>query len=264
MSHELAITYLGWSGFRVDTETGPIFVDPPAQADIPSGRRAFVLLSHGHPEHLAGIRAHIERAGSAADVVVLASPALCDHLFKTSRRSALTFMPVRPGDAFELGVNLSVRIFEWTHLPLLPSGFAAKVRHVVQLASKPALALRIAWAGLTGPAAGPMLGFGINLGRWQIVAYGEGLHRFCEPEAIGETPQRTVALVGVEPGDEDVMPGLLRSCGAGCALLYEPHAKWRDAFGMAHVDLAALRDRIDVIGIAAQVSTPQGRFVLDS
>ncbi len=263
MPNGLAITYLGWSGFRIDLATGPVFVDPPAQADIAPGEQPLVLLSHGHPEHLSGIRGHIQRNGPQADAIVLASQAVCDHLIKSSPSSAMTFMPVRPGDCFGLAADLSIRVFEWTHLPLLPGGFARNIRHAAQLASRPGLAMKIALAGLSGPTAGPMIGFRINFGRRQVIAYGEGLHRFCDPEDAGGSPKLVVALAGVEPGDEAAMPDLLRACGAGRAILFEPHAKWRDAFGMPRVDLTALCDRLGAIGIDARVLVPKSRFVLD-
>jgi hypothetical protein len=174
------------------------------------------------------------------------------------------FLPILPGDAFGLRAGAHVSVFEWKHLPLLPGGVVPNIAHVIRLASKPMLALRIALAGLLGPAPGPMMGFQIDVCGWRILAYGEGLHRYCIPGGIGETPQRTVALVGVEPGDELVIPDLLNVCRVGTALLYEPHANWRRAFGMSRVDLAALRDRITAAGINAEILVVQRRVLLEN
>lgn len=254
-----AITYLGWSGFRIDTGSGPIFVDPPHQAEFPPQGPCFVLLTHGHPEHLSGIRAYLRSAG-AAEAMVLASRALCGNLRRAAPARAVTFMPIGPGDVLALADGLGIDIFEWAHLPLLPGGFAANAGHMARLALRPGLAFRIAWAGLSGPAAGPMLGFRVKLGDWQVLACGEGLHRFCDSRAFGGLPRHNLVLVGVEPGDEAVMPDLLRTIGAGTALLYEPHAKWRDAFGMARVDLPALRERIEAAGTDARILVPNVRI----
>jgi hypothetical protein len=263
MSMEPSITYLGWSGFRIDSDAGPIYIDPPWKIAFPSGDPFSVFLSHGHPEHVLGIRSHLKGAPSAANVAIFSSDAIYRYLRNSSSSAAPVFLPILPGDAFGLRADAHVSVFEWKHLPLLPGGLVPNIAHMIRLASKPILALRIALAGLLGPAAGPMMGFQIDVRGWRILAYGEGLHRYCTPKAIGETPQRTVALVGVEPGDEPVIPGLLKACGVGVALLYEPHANWRRAFGMSRVDLAALRDRITAAGINTEILVVQRRFLLE-
>lgn len=255
MGGEISISYLGWSGFRIDRQDGvPIFIDPDARAELPLGRPLVILLTHGHPEHLGGTRAYLERAGNGADATIFASTAICRHLARRSKAGRLKFKPVCPGMRLEADGGVSITVFQWQHLPLLPYGFGPAVRHVAQLLSNPQLALRIAWAGLTGPRPGPMLGFQIGFGDGDVVAYGEGLHRFCKPRR-GDGPQdRTILLAGIEPGDESAVPDLIRECGVRSAILYEPHAKWRDAFRMPQADLASVRDSLMSLAVSATIA----------
>jgi len=251
-----AITYLGWSGFRIDRDHGaPIYLDPPMGTEIPAGQRVMILLSHGHPEHIGGARAYLQKAGAKAAAMIIASSSICRHL-ESEATGDVRFRPVRPGDRLQPDARLNVAVFRWTHLPLLPPGLGASVRHVRQLLSRPGLALRIAKAGLLGPRAGPMLGFRLAYGPFEVLAYGEGLHRFCKPEAPTDSPAHVITLAAIEPGDEAAMPALVRACGTTTALLFEPHTKWRDAFGMERVDLPAVNADIGASGIAGRIAVP--------
>jgi len=249
----LAVTYLGWSGFRIERAPHRVFVDPPEGTPFPADGHLTILLSHGHPEHVGGTRALVGQAERRVRITIAASPAICRHLARVSGRG-VSFLPTRPGARLRLDEGLEVRVFEWTHLPLLPGGLKANLAHIRHLLSRPDLAWRIARAGLAGPPAGPMLGFGITLGDRSLLAWGEGLHRFAAPWADPMPP--AIVLAAVEPGDEAAIPGLLRACGADAALLFEPHARWRDAFGMERADLEGLRARLERDGTRAVVVQP--------
>lgn len=252
----LSITYLGWSTFRIGLVDGrPLFLDPHARCELPIESPIVVLVSHGHPEHLAGLRAYLERPQGRSGALVLASSGICRHLAGLTEGLGVEFRPVAPGEALQLD-EFEVGVFEWAHLPLLPPGIGPGFRHVWQLLSRPGLALRIAKAGLAGPRPGPMLGFRISIGSWQVLAHGEGLHRFCRPEPGTVQPDHMICLAGIEPGDEAAMPHLLSATLAGSVLLFEPHAKWRHAFGMPRVDLADVRRRLEPFGIAGRVAIP--------
>ncbi|RIK94047.1 MAG: hypothetical protein DCC73_05605 [Proteobacteria bacterium] len=255
MSGEMKITYLDWSGFRIDRQDrAAIFLDPPAKAALPGDRPLLIFLSHGHPEHLAGTRNYLSQMGSKAVATIIASGSVCRHLAGHTQASGVTFKPVRPGDQVRFSDDVSVNVFRWKHLPLLPPGVMPSVRHIAHLLSNLSLAAKIAWAGAQGPRAEPMLGFHLHLGGWEVLAYGEGLHHKCDHVVKGRGALGTVALAGVEPGDEAAMAALIRASAASETMLYEPHAKWRDAFGMPRVDLGALQADLRAQGIAARIA----------
>ena len=257
----VSLEYLGWSGFRfAGPGGGPIFLDPPLGATIGGEGGISILLSHGHPEHVAGCRSFLERGGDGPPTTVVASPSVCRYLTKRTRRANVTFRPVLPDDQVTLGVRQAVEVFRWRHLPLLPPGASAALRHMAGLASRPRLAARIVLAGLAGPGAGDMLGFRLRLGEPLIVAYGEGLHRRCpsaDAAAQCQGSPRTLLLVAVEPEDEGVLPDLIHATSVGRAVLFEPHAEWRDAFGMRRADLPTLKQALEARDICAIIAEPE-------
>ncbi len=252
--------YLGWSGFRIAVPGGgSVLIDPPADVAMDGSDPVHLLLSHGHPEHVAGARTYLEHEVDGPVTTVIASPAVCRHLERQTRRRSVTFQPVLAGACVALGGGRSVEAFRWRHLPLLPPGLGAALRHVARLASRPGLAARIALAGLAGSPVGEMLGFRLDLGERVIVAYGEGLHRRClaaEAAAQCGGASDVLLLVAVEPEDEAALPGLLRSAGVTASILYEPHAGWRDAFGMKRADLGSLCRAMEAVGVRAVTATP--------
>lgn len=265
MADGLKITYLDWSGFRIERQgQAIIFLDPPAKAVLPGDRPLLIFLSHGHPEHLAGTRTYLERMGTDARATIIASAAVCRYLSRHTQASGVVFKPVRPGERLDLGEGCGVDVFRWRHLPLLPPGLMPSVRHVAHLLSNLNLAAKIAWAGVTGPRAEPMLGFHLCLGGWEVLAYGEGLHRKCDNTVEGRGALGTVALAGVEPGDEAAMAKLIRASAASDTILYQPHAKWRDAFGMPHVDLGALQAALGAQGVTARIAAPDRTELFES
>lgn len=257
MTEAMQITYLDWSGFRIARpDKSLIILDPPAKANLPDDQPLLIFLSHGHPEHLGGTRNYLLRAGAKAQATIIASAAVCRYLSRFVKGDGVVFKPVRPGDQVRLSDDARVDVFRWRHLPLLPPGLMPSVRHIAHLLSNLSLAAKIAWAGLKGPRPKPMLGFHLFLGGWEVLAYGEGLHRHCREIVTGRGALGTVMLAGVEPGDESAMAALIRASAASETILYEPHAKWRDAFGMPHVDLGALQSALTAQGIAARIVAP--------
>lgn len=260
----VSLEYLGWSGFRIAGPDGEsIFLDPPPEAAIAGDGDLSILLSHGHPEHVGGSLSFLDRDDDGPPAVVVASPSVCRCLTKRTRRANVTFRPVRPGDRVNMGARQTVDVFRWRHLPLLPPGGGAALRHLACLASRPGLAARIVLAGLAGPGVGDMLGFRLGLGGQSIVAYGEGLHRRCpraEAAAQCRGSPATLLLAAVEPEDEGMLPDLIDATAARRAVLFEPHAGWRDAFGMKRADLSALKRALEARGISAVVAEPGARL----
>jgi len=61
-------------------------------------------------------------------------------------------------------------------------------------------------------------------------------------------------VAAVEPEDTACLPALIAATGMRRVLLYEPHAKWRDAFKMPRANMAALASALWEWGIEAAVA----------
>jgi len=259
---EVTIEYLGWSGFRIQRPGGrAILLDPPTASALAGDTPAIVLITHAHPEHLAGVRAHLQNQ-RAANVTVYASRPVCRYLTRRARGDCVRLVRLHPGQSCTLDTGARMEVFEWRHLPLLPPGWGAGLRHLGRLLARPGLAARIAGAGLAGPRAGPMLGFRLSVAGRRLVAYGEGLHRRCRARAVlarcgGQADG--VLLVAAEPEHLDCLPALVAASGMGHALIYEPHAGWRKAFGMPRADLDALACALAARGVNATPVRPGER-----
>ncbi len=250
------LSYLGWSGFRLDLPgEAVLYIDPPPGTLTPHPAPVCVLLTHGHPEHIDGTRELLAGTSGGTPLTVTASTTVCRYLARRYAGAGVRLRPVHAGERVQLTAGVRARVFGWRHLPLLPPGRGASVQHVRQLASRPGLALRIVARAMAGPLPGAMLGFDLDVAGARIIAWGEGLHRRCtaaEVAAITGEHASAVLLAGVEPGDEQAIGALLRTSGAHTAVLYEPHALWRDAFGMPRAALESLRRTLDAAGIHAR------------
>lgn len=259
----MRLTYLGWSGFRIDRLDGSLLlIDPPAGVSIPTDRPQIILITHGHPEHLGGTRAILTGCGSAA-ITVCASPEICKYLSRKTRGCNVTFKAARADECLTLADGLEVGIFRWKHLPLLPpGGVGPALAHLLALASRPLLAARIISAGIFGPRPDPMLGFRIAGDGETVLAYGEGLHRLCtsaDAALQARGCEGETLLAAVEPEDADHLPDLIRATKPGRVFLYEPHAKWRNAFRLPRADLGTLAASLQHYGIETRVCASNPR-----
>jgi len=250
------LAYLGWSGFRIAWPGGPeIAVDPPDAGSLPQGREAWILLTHGHPEHVEGTAAHLAAAERAAPAVVVASPRVCRHLRRRHARAGDRFQPARPGDAIHLG-DLRVEVFGWRHMPLLPPEPRLAVRHVARLVRHPSVTFGIVRDGLVGPPPGAMLGFRlVPASGPRVLLYSEGLHRrtgLSEARAAALGRGADILLFAVEPEDAAVLPDLVAAVGSPVVVPYEAHREWRAELGMPQADLEALASDLASRGIRAR------------
>ena len=256
------LSYQGWSGCLAQppagSGAGPLVFDPAPGCALPA-EGATLLLTHGHPEHINGALAHLRRA-QRAPVTVLASLHLCHYLEKRSARRDDRFVPVFAGSQVTAN-GWSVRVFEWEHLPLLPSGAGASARYLLKLMSRPRGLARIALGGATGPRHGPMLGYAVRpagSSGW-VVYYGEGIHRRTTREALrgalGEEPVDALVF-GAEPEDVHALPELLADQRVKTVLAFEPHRPWRDSFSLPQLDLEALTTSLRARGLDARPLAP--------
>lgn len=249
----LLIHYQEWSGCVAESSRPgefPLLAFDPAPGHLLPARPLVILISHGHPEHVAGAAAHLSLARRPG-VTVIASRSVCAYLKKLSRNSADNFLAVKPGETFE-ACGLRFEIFTWKHMPLLPPGWMRKAVYLARLASDPHLLATIALQGLAGPKHGPMLGFRINEKNGAHLVYiGEGMHRETSRAALraclGNCPV-DVLLSAVEPEDCDVLPGLVSGLPIRNLLVFEAHRNWRDQFGLPQADLKAFAGNVRTLG----------------
>jgi len=256
----IELSYLGWSGFRLTWPDGPqVVLDPPDATSLRPEQETWLLLSHGHPEHVAGAISHLGNEGRTAPVTVVASAPVCRHFERRYGRAKDRFLPCQPGQTVSLP-NLSIDVFSWRHMRLIPPGFKAAFQHVCQVASSPGLAFQIIRKSLWGPRAGAMLGFRlVSKGGPRILWYSEGLHRLTGADQARRTGQQLeseVLLFAIEPEDLHVITNLLNAVGSPVVIPYEPHRRWREEFGMPVVDLACLVEELQGHGLRAPLLAP--------
>ena len=254
------IVWLGWSGFHISGPGGAaLYIDPPAGTTFRADRAAHILITHGHPEHVEGTRAHLRNPARTQPVEVAAGAGVCRHLRRHARHPADRLRVCAPQEHFELA-GFGVDVFSWHHMPLLPPGLGPKLAHLRALASRPGRALRIVLDGLVGPWPFPRLGFRIaRPGGGRSLVYGEGLHRMAGAAAIATVGRRLpadVLLAAVEPEDIDALPGLIARVDVRQVALYEAHRPWREGFGMRLADLDALAATLAQAGLHARVLRP--------
>lgn len=246
------VSYLGWSGFEVRFPGAmPILIDPADDAAVPDERDLCLIVTHGHPEHVAGTAAFLKRAGRKAAATVLASPGVCRYLRRRSRNPRDRFLPCRPGASHAVG-SISIDVFACRHMPFLPPEGGEAIRRLVQVASCPRLAAGIVGEVIRSPLPGPLLGFRLRRpGAAAIVFYGEGLHRRLDHDDVRRTAARLpadVLIAAVEPEDAAVMPQLVSAVGAPLMIAYEAHAPWRNGFAMPLADLGEVSRSIAALG----------------
>ncbi len=238
---DLKMTYLGWSGFRFSWPCGPeVLVDPPDTTGIDREREAWLLLSHGHSEHVAGTLNYLTDTSRVAPVTVLASPPICSYLKRRYGRKDDRFIPCLPGDVKTLS-DLRIDVFSWRHMPLLPSGLRPSICYLFRLILHLDFTLKVIRGGLKLIKVGPMLGFRlVPKNGPQLLLYSEGLHKHANIMEIKETGQllnAEVLLFAVRPEDTQVIPDLVSTIGISVAVPYEAHKYWRKGFGLPIADL---------------------------
>lgn len=252
------IEYLGWSGFRITLYDGAeIYVDPPKGTKFPD-QDLLILITHGHPEHLGGTLDHVRDMASDQQTTIVASKTVCRYLDKECRSAKVNFNPTEPLEVSMLSGGVRITSFEWHHMPLLPPGFIAPIRHTWHILKGFKHTWNILKMSLKGPkGAGVMLGYALNINGESIIIYGEGLHRHCnaaDVTFIGAIAPASTILVASEPEDIDDLPALVAASGAAKAIVYEPHRPWRDLYQLPHIDLEKLQQKINDRGIKTTIA----------
>ncbi len=235
-SSDLHMTYLGWSGFRFSWSGGPqIIVDPPDIVGIDREREVWILLSHGHSEHVAGSLNYLKDTTRVAPVTILASPPVCNYLESRYGRKDDQFISCHTGDIKTIH-DLRIDVFCWRHMPLLPSGLRPILRHLFRLALHPNFTINIMRNDLRFMKVGPMLGFRLVPKRGpRLLLYSEGLHQHTskiEVEETGRLLKAEALLFSVRQEDTQVITELVSAIGVPIAVPYEAHRFWKKGFGL--------------------------------
>lgn len=263
--------YQGWSGFVVsapatagDARHPACVFDPSPDHRLP-GDALVIAITHGHPEHVRGALAHLRRR-DRAPVAVVASRHVCRYFAARTARDDDRFLPVEPGEQFDVD-GWRIRTFAWQHMTLLPpGGIGAAAAHLLRLFRHPLRLAGVALQSAAGPRHAPMLGFHVTApGGTRLAYFGEGLHRMTTNEqlvaALGVEPV-DVLVTGVEPEDVAEIPGLVWPWEVSRVVLFEPHRIWRSQFGLPQVDMPALANRLAKPRRAVLAPAPQTSFAL--
>ncbi len=265
---DLNMTYLGWSGFRFSWSRGPqILVDPPDIVGIDREREAWLLLSHGHSEHVAGTLNYLSDTSRVAPVTVLASPPVCRYLKCRYGRKDDRFISCLPGDVKTLS-DLRIDVFGWRHMPLLPSGLRPSICYLFRLILHLDFTLKVIRNGLKLIKVGPMLGFRLVPKKGsRLLLYSEGLHLHTSKMEIKETRQllnAEVLLFAVRPEDTHVIPDLVAAIGSSVAVPYEAHRFSRKWFGLSITNLDHIAIQLKNRGINVLTVTEGETIILSN
>ncbi|MCP5074676.1 MAG: MBL fold metallo-hydrolase [Rhodobacteraceae bacterium] len=268
MKHDQGATlrYLGWSGFLLRRPGArPIVFDPPEETAIPKDEDVCLLVTHGHPEHIAGTAAYLKLRNRTARADVIASPPICRLLKRCSRNELDSFHACNPWQGYCVD-GTRFDSFLCHHMPLLPPETGEGLRRLGQVVRNPRLLMNIAGGVIRFPLVGPLLGFNVSgAGMPSVVFYGEGLHRCtgrAEVKAVGARVQGDVLITAVEPEDVEVLPELLKTAGVPIIIPYEAHAAWREGFRMPCADLEAFSTELQIDGFTVLSADPNVAVVL--
>ncbi len=258
------LTYLGWSGFLLRYPgANAVLFDPPDQKNIPKHEDVSILLTHGHPEHIAGTASYLSDQRRTGKADVFASPVVCRTLKRRNAKRTDQLHPCHPGRTYRIG-EVSADVFLTHHMPLLPPERGEGLRRLAQVIGNPRLAASIVRDVIRFPLAGPLLGFRTSAPGWpRVLFYGEGLHRCTareEVERVGTKLPNDLLITAVEPEDVDILPELIEAIRAPAVVPYEAHAPWRQGFGMPCADLGAFSSTLENRGYGVLRAVPDQRF----
>ncbi len=265
---DLKLTYLGWSGFRFSWPGKPqILIDPPDVNRIDREQETLLLLSHGHSEHVAGTLKYLADTSRVAPVTVLASPPVCIYLKCRYGRKDDRFISCLPGDVKTL-FDLRIDVFNWQHMPLLPSGLRPIIYYLSRLIRHLGFTLKVIRSGLKLLKVGPMLGFRlVPKNGPRLLLYSEGLHQHTSKVEVKETGRllsAEVLLFAVRQEDTQAITELVSAIGIPVAIPYEAHRFWKKGFGLPIADIGNIAINLKNRGISTLTATEGETIILSN
>ncbi len=179
---------------------------------------------------------------------------MCRYLKYRYGRKDDRFISCFPGDVKTLS-GLKIDVFNWRHMPLLPSGLFPGICYLFRMILHMGFTLKVIRNGLKLIKVGPMLGFRIvPKSGPRLLLYSEGLHKHTskkEVKKIGQLLYAEVILFAVRTEDAQVIPDLVATIGSSVAVPYEAHQYWRNGFGLPIADLEQISIQLRDRGIRA-------------
>lgn len=248
------IQYFGWSGILLEHLNTVVAVDLFGDAvgwdSIPDAMPIVLCATHGHPEHCGSLRRLLSEAGASAqrdDVHLVSSPKVVSYLQRFASLPPANWHSVEHSQRVTIG-DLSLRVFDWRHMPLLPPGLGPKVEYAVQLLRHPVDFVRIGTSSLTLPHSAPTIGFYACFSDGlRVLNYAEGLHRLTdrrEVEWVASEMPADVLLFAVEPDDTEDIPRWIDILQPSEVYIYEAHRPWRDLFHLPYLNLETYREEL--------------------
>lgn len=210
------IKLYGWSGFSVEAGGSLMFFDPYLDFEVAEDKNVrFICVTHGHPDHVLGIPAMVERSGAT----VLASEKICRFLRKKCGVAPSCLQPVLPGQAIEIA-GFKTTVFSWRHQRinyrkhLLGDGIVSGIK--------------FAYNGIFhSPSFAPPQGFFISVpGYKTVLNYGEGFnYNMVEEEvkALGREFRPDIVVAGAESFFEEYVGTGSKALNPSTLILHHPH-----------------------------------------
>ena len=226
------ITWLGWSGFRIEAGGQTVLVDAhkgglephPSPPPTEWGTGAdFVVVSHGHYDHSGSTDVLLRRNPTAPFV---SSPIVVDFA-----RQHWGLEPTRPTYSELKTDSVSVELLPGVHYSM--PRHRAMARSLRWSVLSPSSMRRLMAQMKSSPGAAPVRAVRIGLGGLRVLHACEVVHRRTDFQQaaswVGGEPL-DVFLVGVEPGEERAALRLVATLKPTVTILFSPHQESRDWF----------------------------------
>lgn len=243
----MKIEYYNWSGITLQhqhTLVGFDLFGEAVTADVLQQEQTIILcLTHGHPEHAGSLRNFLEAPQTRpylANIHLISSPDVVQHINRKCILAPQNVHCVHAGERVTIA-GVTVTVFTWVHMPLLPPGIRPKLEYITQLILHPIDLIRIGTNGLSLPMNAPQLGFHIAYpDGTTVLNYSEGVHRLTNSDEVEQIARKLPAdllFFAVEPDDAETIPRWVEMLSPKEVYLYEAHRPWRDLFHLPFIDL---------------------------
>ena len=263
MTHDVRITYFGWSTLSIEAPNGVLFFDPFCRRFCGAqwftlddlGDPDVVCITHGHEEHYRDAPDIVRRSGAR----VVATPAVCGYMRWRNRVPRHQLTPISFAEPLDAG-GFRISAFPWKHRDI--NVYAAVLQALFQ-----GNATRLAWAWssfVNAPFYSAFTGFHVELpGGLSVLNYNEGFNTKmtdAEIAALGRRFRPHVLLAGMQfHFVEDVARGAA-ALNPPIVVLYPPHEKFHKMMGATMAPwedfAAAVRARLpDSVVVIARPGT---------
>jgi hypothetical protein len=229
------ISYYGWSGLSINSDTGNLFFDPFFRKYCGAkwfekedfAHAKYICVTHGHEEHFLDVPVIAKSFGS----VVVGPRSITRFLQSRNKLPASQVVTVDPGSSADLS-GFKVSAFTWKHRDI--NLFKALSKAVLKGNTTQ---LAWAWSSATNaPFYSPYTGYHVELSDGlSVLNYNEGFNSkmtTAEISDLGKRFRTDVLLAGMQLDFvSDVVRGAL-ALKPKWILLYPPHEKFHEMMGV--------------------------------